>query len=92
MPYQTGVASVGSTATLIANVGTTVPTNDGARIKNTGSATVYLGGSAVTTATGFPVASTDGIVNIPSTGAATKSLYGIAATAGPFNVVYIAAG
>lgn len=53
---------------LIANVRTTVPANDGARIENTGSATVYVGGSAVTTASGFPVSSTDGVVNIPNTG------------------------
>jgi len=76
----------------IANVGASVPENDGVRIKNTGSATVYVGGSAVTTARGFPVASTDGVVNIPSTGAITEALYGIAASAGPFSVSYIFAG
>jgi hypothetical protein len=72
MPYQSGVASVTSTATLIATVGASVPENDGVRIKNVGSATVYVGGSAVTTASGFPVASTDGVVNIPSTGAVRR--------------------
>jgi len=31
----------------------------------------------VTTATGFPVASTDGVVTVPTTGAEPLSLYGI---------------
>jgi hypothetical protein len=92
MPYKSGVVAVGSTAVLIATVGASVPENEGVRIKNTGSATVYVGGSAVTSASGFPVSSSDGVVNIPSTGAASESLYGIAATAGPFSVSYIHAG
>jgi hypothetical protein len=62
------------------------------RVRNAGTASVYVGGSAVTTASGFPVSSSDGIVNIPSTGAAGEALYGIAATAGPFSVSYIYAG
>ena len=50
------------------------------QVKNTGTTTVYVGGSAVTTASGFPVSSTDGVANIPNTGAASEPPYGIAAT------------
>jgi hypothetical protein len=60
------------------------------RVKKTGTTTVYVGGSAVTTSSGFPVSSTDGVANIPSTGAASEALYGIAATTG--TVTYIYAG
>jgi hypothetical protein len=33
-------------------------------IKNTGSMVAYVGGRAVTTTTGFPVAITDGVVTV----------------------------
>jgi hypothetical protein len=45
-----------------------------------GTASVFVGGSAVTTASGFPVASS-ATVNIPTTGAEPLSLYGIASAA-----------
>lgn len=91
MPYQTGQVSVGTAVTLITNAGSGAPSVDGIRIKNIGSAVVYVGGSAVTTATGFPVSSTDAVVNIPDTGAVVEGLYGIS-TASAQTVTYISAG
>jgi hypothetical protein len=75
---------------LITTSGTGAPSIDGIRIRNTGSATVYVGGSAVTTATGYPVASTDAIANIPNTGAAQEGLYGISTAT--VSVAFIQAG
>ena len=72
---------------LIASVGA-APDNDGLRIKNTGSTTVYVGGAAVTTASGLPVASTDGVVNIPTTGSEPLSLYGISATTATVSYIF----
>jgi hypothetical protein len=80
----------GVRGTLITTVGS-VPSIEGIRVRTTSSASVYLGGSAVTSATGFPITSTDGVVNVPDTGAATESLYGVVGT-GTATVTYIAAG
>jgi hypothetical protein len=84
--YQSGSASIGTIATLIASVGS-APDTDSLLIKNTGSTTVYVGGSAVTTAS-FPVASTDGAVTIPTTGAESLSLCRITSS-GTASVVYL---
>jgi hypothetical protein len=91
MPYQTGQVSVGTAVTLITNAGSGAPSIDGIRVKNTGTATVYLGGSAVTTATGFGISSTDGVVNVPDTGATVEPLFGVS-TASAQVVHYVAAG
>ena len=90
MGYQTGSVSIGTAATLITNAGSGAPSIDGIRVKNLGTSSVYIGGSAVTTATGFPITSTDGVVDVPDTGATVEALYGASATAQ--TVVYIAAG
>jgi hypothetical protein len=42
MPYQNGVVSVGTTATLIATPGS-VPDNIGVLIQNLGTGTLYIG-------------------------------------------------
>lgn len=53
------------------------------RIANTGNATVYLGGSDVTTANGFPLATNTSIEL-----ATTAAIYGIVAT-GTINVRFL---
>jgi hypothetical protein len=90
MPYQTGSVTVGTTPTLVAASGA-VPSNGGVRVRTTSSASVFLGGSAVTTATGFPISSTDAVVNVPSTGAASEPLFALVLT-GTATVNYILAG
>lgn len=87
--YQTRVVSVGTTATLIAELGA-VPVNDGILVNNAGTAAVYVGGAAVTTTTGFPIAAGATQV-IPTTGAEGLALYGVVAT-GSANVAYIYPG
>jgi hypothetical protein len=46
-------------------------------IRNVGSASVYVGGSAVTSSLGLPISSTDGIIHVPTTGAEGGNLYGV---------------
>lgn len=89
MPFQSGVVSVGTTATLICTVGS-APENDGVLINNGGSVTVYLGGSGVTASTGFPVAENT-TVTVPTTGAEGLALYGITSSS-TSNVAYIYPG
>jgi hypothetical protein len=50
-------------------------------INNGGTASIFVGGSAVTTASGFPIASSATLV-VPTTGAEPLSLYGISTAAG----------
>jgi hypothetical protein len=93
MPYQNGVVSVGTTATLIATP-SSAPENAGVLIQNLGSVTLYLGGSTVTANT----ASTGGLqlaagasTNVPCTGAASEALYGIVASS-TANVAFLYPG
>jgi hypothetical protein len=93
MPFQNGVVSVGTTATLIATP-SAVPDNEGIVVQNLGSVTVYLGGSTVTagtTATGGLQLAANGVITVPTTGAATEALYGIVAS-GTANVAWLFPG
>lgn len=70
---QSGQVSVGTTATLVCSVGS-VPDSDGVLINS--SAAAFIGGSAVTTGTGFPVAANTPTL-VPTTGAEPVSVYAI---------------
>jgi hypothetical protein len=70
---QTGQVSVGITATLVCTVGS-VPDADGALISS--SAAVFIGGSGVTTTTGFPVAANTPVL-FPTTGVEPVAVYAI---------------
>jgi hypothetical protein len=65
--------SVGTTATLI---GTFEGTQTGVLISNPAGQTVYLGGSGVTTSTGFPVAAST-VLTVPTNGGVGCQLYGV---------------
>lgn len=84
--YVSGSVSVGTNATLVV----TVPGGyqGGVLVTNTGTASVYLGGSAVTSATGFPVASNTSVA-VPGAKGTGRGLYGIATAA--MTVKYILA-
>jgi hypothetical protein len=87
MPFQSGVVSVGTTATLICTVGS-APENDGVLIS--ASAAVFIGGPGVTASTGFPVTANTP-VTVPTTGAESLALYGITSSS-TSNVAYIFPG
>jgi hypothetical protein len=84
MPYQNGVVSVGTTATLIATP-SSAPDVDGILVQNLGSVAVYLGGSGVTANTAstgglqLPASSTTPVL-VPTTGASSEGLWGITAS------------
>jgi hypothetical protein len=88
MPFQTGQVSVGTTATLIVDVGQGVPDNDGVIVS--ASAACFVGGPSVTPTTGFALAASTP-VRIPTTGAASEPLYGITSS-GTALVSYIFPG
>jgi len=93
MPYQNGVVSVGTTATLIATP-SSVPENAGLLIQNLGAGTLYIGGSTVTagtTSTGGLQVAANATVNVPVTGAAAEGLYGIVASS-TANVAFLYPG
>ncbi|MBO0880945.1 MAG: hypothetical protein J2P17_11500, partial [Mycobacterium sp.] len=85
--FQTGQVSVGSTATLVASIGS-VPENDGVLVNS--SAAAYIGGPGVTASTGFPVAANTP-VRVPTTGAEPLALYAITSS-GTATVSYIFPG
>jgi hypothetical protein len=87
MALQTGQVSVGTTATLVATVGA-VPDSDGVLISS--SAAAFVGGSGVTTSTGFPVAANTPVL-VPTTGAETVAVYAIVSS-GTATVSYIFPG
>jgi hypothetical protein len=92
MPYQNGVVSVGTTATLIATPGS-VPDNVGVLIRNLGTTVLYLGGSTVTagtTSTGGLQVAANATVNVPCTGASSEAIYGVSTAA--CNVAYLFPG
>ena len=82
MPYKNGVVSASTTATLIATP-SSAPDVDGILVSNSGSVTVYLGGSTVTANTastgGYPLAASASVL-VPTTGASSEALYGITAS------------
>jgi hypothetical protein len=84
MAFQTGQVSAGTTATLVASIGA-VP-EKGLLVSS--SATVYVGGSGVTTGTGFEVPATTPVL-IPVSGAEDElALYAITSS-GTATVSYI---
>ena len=70
---QKRAVSVATTATLVCTVGS-VPENDGVLINS--SAAAFIGGSGVTTSTGFPVAANTPVL-VPTTGAESLALYAV---------------
>lgn len=68
--------SVATTATLIANGGTAMNTDDVIILNPSGNETVYLGAANVSTATGFPLAA-GGVFEWALSG---DSIYGIVAS------------
>ena len=76
--YVSGSVSVGTAATLIV----TVPGgfNGGVTLNNAGTASVFVGGSAVTTATGLPIAS-GATTAVPGGKGTQRGIYGVAAAA-----------
>jgi hypothetical protein len=90
--YKNGVVSVGTTATLIASIGS-APENGGVVVQNNGSVAVFVGGPTVTAtgATAGPQIAANGTLTIPTTGAEPLSLYGVVASA-TANVSYIYPG
>jgi hypothetical protein len=71
--FKSAQTSVGTTATLVANLSTT-PDNDGVLVSS--SAAAFIGGSGVTTTTGFPIAANTPVL-VPTTGAEALSLYAV---------------
>jgi hypothetical protein len=69
MPYINGLVSVGTTATLLATVGS-APENDGLLVQNNGTVAVFVGGPSVTSSgarAGVQIAA-NGTLTIPTTG------------------------
>lgn len=93
MAYKNGVVSIGTTAVLIATP-SSAPDVDGILVLNSGSVTVYLGGSTVTANTastgGYPLAASASVL-VPTTGASAEGLYGIVASS-TANVAYLYPG
>jgi len=73
MGYKSAQTSVGTTATLVATIAS-APDTDGVLVQS--SAAAYLGGSGVTTSTGFPIAANTPLL-VPTTGAEPLSLYAV---------------
>lgn len=74
--YHSAQTSVGTTATLVASIGS-VPDNSGVLVQS--SAAAFIGGSGVTTTTGFPIAANTPVL-VPTTGAESLSLYAVVAS------------
>jgi hypothetical protein len=88
MSYTSSTTTVGSSTAVLITAGSELPDSNGQLIRNVGSASVYLGGSAVTSSLGLPVSSTDGIIHVPTTGAEAGDLHGIT-SAGSTTVVFL---
>lgn len=73
MPFTSAQTSVGTTATLVATIGS-VPENDGVLVQS--SAAAFIGPAGVTTTTGFPIAANTPVL-VPTTGAESLSLYAV---------------
>ncbi len=90
MAYSAGVVTVASTATAIVPVGIGA---GGVQVTNTGSNTVYLGGSGVTSSgatQGYPLAASAALT-VPISHNQDETLYGITASA-TSTVVYLLPG
>jgi hypothetical protein len=74
--YLSSQTSVGTTATLVATIGS-APDTDGVLVSS--SAAAFIGGAGVTTATGFPIAATTPVL-VPTTGSEPLLLYGVVAS------------
>ena len=73
--YLSSQTSVGTTATLVASIGA-APDTDGVLVSS--SAAAFLGGSGVTTTTGFPIAANTPVL-VPTTGSEPLSLFAVVA-------------
>lgn len=82
VPFKSGQVSVGTTATLI---GTFEGNQSGLLISS--SAACFVGGSGVTTSTGFPVAATTPVL-VPTNGGVNGQLYAVVST-GTATVSYL---
>lgn len=87
MAVSSSVVSVGTTATKLSPDPTDNQAGSSVAVNNTGAATVYLGGSGVTTSAGFPLAA-GGQIAVDLGG---ESLYGIVTT-GTVSVTVLATG
>jgi hypothetical protein len=76
MAYHSAQTSVGTTATLVASVGS-APDSDGLLVSS--SAAAFIGPAGVTTTTGFPIAA-NAVVLVPTTGSEPLSLYAVVAS------------
>ncbi|WP_343598885.1 hypothetical protein [Mycobacterium sp.] len=85
--YASGQVSVGTTATLVCAIGQT-PDNDGVLVAS--SAACFIGGPAVTAATGFPLQANTP-VTVPTTAAETLELYAVVSS-GTATVSYLLPG
>jgi hypothetical protein len=71
--YNSAQTSVGTTATLVATVGS-APDSDGLLVSS--SAAAFIGGAGVTTTTGLPIAANTAVL-VPTTGSEPLSLYAV---------------
>jgi hypothetical protein len=76
MAYHSAQTSVGTTATLVASVGS-APDSDGLLVSS--SAAAFIGPAGVTTTTGFPIAANTPVL-VPTTGSEPLSLYAVVAS------------
>ena len=71
--YSSAQTSVGTTATLVATIGS-APDTDGVLVSS--SAAAFIGGAGVTTSTGFPIAENTPLL-VPTTGSEPLELYAV---------------
>jgi hypothetical protein len=76
VPFKSSQTSVGTTATLVATIGS-VPDNDGVLVNS--SAAAFIGPAGVTTTTGFPLTANAPVL-VPTTGAESLTLYAVVAS------------
>ncbi|MGO9228553.1 MAG: hypothetical protein ACLQKA_04985 [Bryobacteraceae bacterium] len=74
--YNSAQTSVGTTATLVATIGS-APDTDGVQVSS--SAAAFLGGAGVLTTTGFPIAANTPVL-VPTTGSEPLLLYAVVAS------------
>ena len=74
--YHSAQTSVGTTATLVATI-SSAPDIDGVSVNS--SAAAFIGGSGVTTTTGFPIAANTPTL-VPTTGSEPLLLYAVVAS------------
>ncbi len=83
--YNSAQTSVGTTATLVATIGS-APDTDGVLV-SASVAGVFLGGSGVTVSTGFPIPATTPVL-VPTTGSEPLLLYAVTATSATVSTLY----